>query len=426
MNAIFQLNWGFITGLSSLAACALPGILMFRYVQYSAAFYHWNYDQPGLPNISASLLAGLMSSFLYTLFVVLIVVKEPTTDGSVSDYREVCLFSAVLCLGWLLCALVSTAHVSIQNKYLRWAISIYAVAYCVAYLTSVNGVTFLEAISYAYSTIAQIPKNANKIDAVKVHANPISERILSAAFFCSATYVAGLYLGNAIVRRRSIRRSSRVPIGSDDVGLLVMVYAVIYFAMATVTLAVLQVDPIALGAFSAIVGATLSIVFRDVLRDIFSGVILSLDNTIRVGDYIRTGDGVFGEIRNIGLRQTFLETRDNIDLLIPNSSLAENRVENFTRTNQEIRLSLPFAVALDANINVVQQLALDSCKMVPEVAAVSSRTPILHYLGPIDGAHRFDLRFWVSNPRPGIDKLKSDVAFAVFRKFKEYVIPLAT
>ena len=119
------------------------------------------------------------------------------------------------------------------------------------------------------------------------------------------------------------------------------------------------------------------------------------------------------------LRYTFLATPDNIDILIPNSVLVGSEFENLTRSKDEVRLSLKFEVAQTVDIEKIRDLAQEACMNVPEVAAATGRQSKAFYLGPNREAHQFDLRFWVNDPRSGPGKLRSDVAYAVFKRFKE-------
>jgi small-conductance mechanosensitive channel len=423
MNELFRLSVDTERALLLQAASSIPGILTFVYVRYLATFGSWNNGRAGFPIVSAYIIAATTSSILYVGAIVMLFASHgPAITDSPMQFRIFRISAAANCLAWMLGGFFLMAHYTITNRSFRWLICGFVVLYLLVLPFRIDGVSFLSAVGYAYNTIGEFSKDAGGTDVISISSNLISERMLSAAFYCSITYVAGSYIKHIILSRFYLQDSS----SGTGTGLSAMMQAFLLLLVVIIAFAVLRIDPIVLGAFSGIVGATLSVIFRNVLRDIFSGIILSFDNSVRKNDFIRTADGSVGLIKEIGLRYAIIQTRDNVDFLIPNSSLVEGRIENFTRSGQEVRLSLPFEVGLDADLNKVRKIALQACRQVPEAGAVTRSASAVFYLGPKAGAHQFDLRFWVVTPERGIDKLRSDVAFAVFSEFIKSGIPLST
>jgi small-conductance mechanosensitive channel len=194
--------------------------------------------------------------------------------------------------------------------------------------------------------------------------------------------------------------------------------AVILLLCTLLSVTTLQIDFVSLGVFTALIGAGVSISFRDLLNNFFSGVLLNLDKSIKKGDVIRIADGTTGTVHQISLRYTLLKTKDKMDVLIPNSLLVQNRFDNLTRSEDEVRLSLKFIVGQTVDIDRIERLVIKACRYVPEVSAVAGQSPALFFLGPSEHGNQFDLRFWVNHPEPGTAKLQSDVAKAIYKEFK--------
>jgi small-conductance mechanosensitive channel len=246
------------------------------------------------------------------------------------------------------------------------------------------------------------------------------ELFLQYIFYFILTFCTLKYVGIYFVRRIKSDRE-----GDFDVkAIWIAVYAFTWILSAFIGFMFMQINFVSLGIFTGVLGAGVSIAFRDLLNNFFSGILLNLDNSIKIGDVIRTTDNVVGEVQQISLRYTFLATRDNVDILIPNSVLVQSRFENLTRTKQEVRLSLRFSVGQDADVARVREVATQACLVVPEVSAAMGKPPALFFIGASESANLFDLRFWVVDPRPGPAKLQSDVAYAIFKAFKEAKIPL--
>jgi len=77
---------------------------------------------------------------------------------------------------------------------------------------------------------------------------------------------------------------------------------------------------------SAILTAVLAFAMQDTLGNVLAGMAVQLDNSVRIGDWIRV-DTVSGRVRDIRWRSTLIETRNWETVVIPNSMLMKARVE---------------------------------------------------------------------------------------------------
>ena len=75
-------------------------------------------------------------------------------------------------------------------------------------------------------------------------------------------------------------------------------------------------------------GLALAFSAQKTLENLFGGMMLISDQTLRVGDFCRIGD-ITGTVEDIGLRATRLRTLDRTLINIPNGQLATMNVENF-------------------------------------------------------------------------------------------------
>src|SRR6266478_3932871 len=76
---------------------------------------------------------------------------------------------------------------------------------------------------------------------------------------------------------------------------------------------------------SAILTAVLAFAMQDTLGNLLGGLAIQLDNSVRVGDWVRVDDMV-GRVRDIRWRSTLIETRNWETVVIPNSTLMKSRV----------------------------------------------------------------------------------------------------
>ncbi|MGH8688368.1 MAG: cyclic nucleotide-binding domain-containing protein [Burkholderiales bacterium] len=104
-----------------------------------------------------------------------------------------------------------------------------------------------------------------------------------------------------------------------------LVIIAVYTAYALSQLRHAGVDLTGILATSAIITAVLAFAMQDTLGNVLAGLAIQLDNSVRVGDWIKLENGASGRVIDIRWRATALETRDWETLVVPNSQLMKNR-----------------------------------------------------------------------------------------------------
>ncbi len=77
----------------------------------------------------------------------------------------------------------------------------------------------------------------------------------------------------------------------------------------------------------AAVGLAVGFASQDILKNIFGGIIIIIDQPFQVGDKINIG-GTYGEVKSIGLRSTRIVTPDDNLVSVPNAQVVESQVAN--------------------------------------------------------------------------------------------------
>ena len=180
---------------------------------------------------------------------------------------------------------------------------------------------------------------------------------------------------------------------------------------AVVAMALSGVNLVGLGVFSGLVGAGLSLAFRDLLNNLVAGLILLWDKSLEVGDVISTEDGWTGEIRNITMRYTLLGDRNEVEMLIPNNMLISGPIKNLTREIPEVRLGVKMRIGLREDFRQAIKVMETSCtNMGGRVSQKSRFKPKGFLLEHTSEATILEIRFWISDAAAGIANIKSDVA----------------
>jgi MscS family membrane protein len=78
-------------------------------------------------------------------------------------------------------------------------------------------------------------------------------------------------------------------------------------------------------------GAAFAFAAKDTIANFYGSIALALDRPFRVGDWIKVGDQVDGDVEEIGLRSTKVRTFPKTVVSIPNAVLANEVIDNQTR-----------------------------------------------------------------------------------------------
>jgi small-conductance mechanosensitive channel len=161
---------------------------------------------------------------------------------------------------------------------------------------------------------------------------------------------------------------------------------------------------------------------QTILKNIVSGLILLFEQPFRVGDVLDVG-GQKGTVTGIGLRASVLELWDGTETLIPNSSLLENNVTNWTYSNRRVRFTVNVGVAYGSEPRRVIQLLND----VAERHGLVEKEPMPQVLFTAfgDSALTFELRFWVNVATANPAQVSSDLRLMIAGAFAEHGIVIA-
>ncbi len=124
-----------------------------------------------------------------------------------------------------------------------------------------------------------------------------------------------------------------------------------------------------------IIGMVLGLALKDSLANIFGGISLVLDKSIKVGDKVKLSSGEVGVIHDIGLRSTKLKTYDNEILTIPNGGLAGSIIHNYVLPNEAHRAKVDFSVEYGSDPEKVKKIVLKAVQGIED--AVYEPEPVV-------------------------------------------------
>jgi potassium-dependent mechanosensitive channel len=161
---------------------------------------------------------------------------------------------------------------------------------------------------------------------------------------------------------------------------------------------------------------------QTVLKNFVSGLILLFERPFRVGDVLDVG-GQKGTVTSIGLRASVLLLWDGTETLIPNSSLLENNVTNWTYSNRKVRFAVNVGVAYGSDPRRVIQLLGEVAERHGLVEKEPKPQALLTDFG--ESSLAFELRFWVDVTKANSALVSSDLRLMIAVAFAEYGIVIA-
>ena len=173
--------------------------------------------------------------------------------------------------------------------------------------------------------------------------------------------------------------------------------------------------------FGGAVGVGIGLGLQNVVSNFVAGLILLIEQPIRMGDRIETGN-TLGDVVKISARSTWVKTNDNVIIIVPNNDFINNPVTNWTANDPNVRVSLPVGVGYESDPEIVRETMLLAARENPDVLTEPAPDVIFTDYG--ESSINFSLRVWTASQTHTPQVLKSDLYFALFKMFGERGIEL--
>ena len=200
--------------------------------------------------------------------------------------------------------------------------------------------------------------------------------------------VAGLYFFDVHLHTH---RGIRLPLLLPPV-----VMGAIYLVTALVTFKVIfpEWEMSALVATSAVTSLVLGLALQPILANFFAGIVISLERPFRINDWIQVGE-TEGRVVDITWRTTHLRTRNNDNLVIPNSRVADQAIVNYFYPHPLHMERIYVGVHYRTPPYRVKQTLMDVAERIDTVLEKPSPAVYLHEFG--DSAITYELRVWIED-----------------------------
>ncbi len=157
------------------------------------------------------------------------------------------------------------------------------------------------------------------------------------------------------------------------------------------------IDVTAWLASAGILGIAIGFAAKDTLANLFAGIFILTDAPYKLGDFIVLESGERGRVTDIGIRSTRILTRDDIEITVPNSVMANSKIVNESsgpHTKRRLRIEVGIAYGSDVgHAREVMEKAAASCELLSKDPA-----PHVRFRSFGDSALVFEVRGYIDQP----------------------------
>ncbi|MFP5285156.1 MAG: mechanosensitive ion channel domain-containing protein [Thermoanaerobaculia bacterium] len=192
---------------------------------------------------------------------------------------------------------------------------------------------------------------------------------------------------------------------------------VVYLIAAFVTLRVVfpKLELGGLIATSAVTSLVLGLALQPILSNFFAGLVISVERPFRINDWIKVGD-FDGRVVAITWRTTHLRTRENDNLVIPNSKLADERLVNYYYPHPMHLERIKVGASYDVPPYRVRRALLEAIAGVPGV--LDKPTPEVFVPRFDESSIGYELRVWLDDVA-NAPRIASEVRGRIWEVFRK-------
>jgi len=156
-------------------------------------------------------------------------------------------------------------------------------------------------------------------------------------------------------------KSAELPISVTSL-LLGVVKTVVYILGVLIMLNYLGISIAPIITALGVGGLAMALALQDTLSNLFAGMHIMAEQTVRVGDFIRLETGQEGYVEDISWRTTRIRMLPNNMVIVPNNKLSQSVLTNYHLPVRQMVLQVPVSVGYASDPDVVERVLLDEAQ----------------------------------------------------------------
>ncbi len=222
--------------------------------------------------------------------------------------------------------------------------------------------------------------------------------------------------------REIISRQEKLELRTREVAAK-MLEVGIFFVIFLLLLQVMGINLTALAVFGGAVGVGIGFGLQAIASNFISGIIILLDRSVSIGDYVELDDGRTGTVRELNMRSTTLETYDGKDIVVPNEKFIVEPFTNWTHKDKSQRYRVDFSVAYHSDIRKLVEIVKQVVASHPQVFSGDDvpleERPDCEIDSFGDSGINMFVEFWMEGIDDGRNRVGGDLLLMILEALQE-------
>ncbi len=197
----------------------------------------------------------------------------------------------------------------------------------------------------------------------------------------------------------------------------------IFFVVFLLLLQIMGINLTTIAVFGGALGVGLGFGLQSIASNFISGLIILLDRSVSVDDFIELEDGRSGRVTEMSLRATTLETYDGKDIVVPNEKFISSSFVNWTHKDKKQRYRVDFSVAYSSDIRKLVDIIKAAVAEHPQVISGEDipfeERPDCEIDSFGDSGINMFVEFWMEGVDDGKNRVGGDLLLTILETIRE-------
>ncbi|SDJ54265.1 mechanosensitive ion channel family protein [Microbulbifer yueqingensis] len=320
---------------------------------------------------------------------------------------------------WVVQTALAVAIILLFNSFVRVVVTNPAAAHIFRWVGM--PILFLYVVGALDDIVQVLDAMAVEIGNIRLSAYGIARTVIFGSLLFWLGRVSNSTGQNIIRKQETLDfRTREVAAKLFEIGLFTLV--------ALLILQLMGINLTALAVFGGAVGVGVGFGLQTIASNFISGIIILLDRSVTVGDYIELEDGRTGLVTRLNMRSTTLETFDGKDIVVPNEKFVSNSFINWTHKNKKQRYRVDFSVSYSTNIREMVEIIKAAVASHPQVLSGDhlplEERPDCEIDSFGDSGVNMFVEFWMEGIDDGRNRVGGDLLLIIFETLQRHGIEI--
>ena len=197
---------------------------------------------------------------------------------------------------------------------------------------------------------------------------------------------------------------------------------VLFCIIVLLLLNVMGINLTTLAVFGGAIGVGIGLGLQSIASNFISGIIILLDRSLTIDDYVELDGGPSGFVREFKMRYAVLETYDGKDVLVPNEKFISDLLINWSHKDPKQRYRVDFSVPYSTDIRPMVEFIKVAVAEHPQVLSgldfPLEERPDCEIDSFGDSGVNMFVEFWMLGIDDGKNRVGGDLLLTIFETLK--------